>query len=69
MTRTIEIPPGMVPVWLDGGGVLVIPIAVYVAGLKLGKRLQRREALAHREGGTGHERTGNDPGGADLAAD
>ncbi len=38
----------MVPVYLDGGGVLVIPITIYVAGLKLGKQLQRREALRRR---------------------
>ncbi len=49
MKQAIEVPPGFLPVWLDGGGLLVIPVAVYVAGLKLGKMLQRRAALATRE--------------------
>ncbi len=48
MKRALDVPAGMLPVWMDGGAVLVIPVAVYVAGLKLGKRLLRREALAKR---------------------
>ncbi len=49
MKRALDVPAGMLPVYLDGGGVLVIPIAVYVAGLRLGKRLLRREAMAQRK--------------------
>ncbi len=43
--RPLDVPPGFLPVWLDSGAVLVIPMAVYVAGLKLGKTLQRRASL------------------------
>lgn len=38
-------PPGMVAVPLQGA-VPVIPERVYLAGLRLGKQLRRREALA-----------------------
>ncbi len=36
--RQPVVPPGMVPVWMDGGGLLVLLVAVYIAGLKLGKQ-------------------------------
>jgi hypothetical protein len=48
VTRPLTVPPGMVPVWMTGGGVLVLPVAVYVGALKLGKTLLRRQALVRR---------------------
>ncbi len=61
MKQAMDVPTGYLPVWMDGGGVLVIPMAVYVAGLKLGKMLQRRAALARRmvQTGTDNPRRGN----------
>ncbi len=54
-----EPPPGMVAVPLGKGCILVIPERVYLAGLKLGKALRRREALSDRtkttEGGNGQK--------------
>lgn len=41
-------PPGTVTVQLPGGCLLVLSERVYLAGLKLGKTLRRREALARR---------------------
>jgi hypothetical protein len=41
------LPPGFVAVPLKGA-VLVIPERVYVAGLRLGKLLRRREASQRR---------------------
>jgi hypothetical protein len=38
----------MVAIPLGKGCILVLPERVYVAGLKLGKTLQRRVALARR---------------------
>jgi hypothetical protein len=46
----IDPPPGFVAVPLHGA-VLVIPERVFVAGLRLGKTLRRREARAQRDGG------------------
>ncbi len=46
---SLTLPPGMVAVDLGKGCALVIPERVYLAGLKLGKQLRRREAEARRE--------------------
>jgi hypothetical protein len=43
-----EPPPGFVALPLAKGCVCVIPERVYVAGLKLGKTLRRREARERR---------------------
>jgi hypothetical protein len=41
-------PPGFVAVEIGKGCVLVIPQRVYLAGLRLGKTLRRREVEAKR---------------------
>lgn len=41
-------PPGFVSVEIGKGCLLVIPERVYLAGLRLGKTLRRRAALAKR---------------------
>ncbi len=43
-----EIPEGYIPIYLPGDVILVFPKAVVVAGLRLGKRIKRRAALAKR---------------------
>lgn len=48
MADPLTPPPNMVAVPLGKGTVLVIPKRVYEAGIKLGKLLKRREALAKR---------------------
>lgn len=42
------LPPGMVAIPLGKGCTLIIPQRIYVAGLKLGKYLRRREAMLKR---------------------
>jgi hypothetical protein len=44
----IDAPPGMVVIPLGKACVLVLPERVYLAGLKLGKALRRRQAEASR---------------------
>jgi hypothetical protein len=53
----LTVPPGFVAVPLKGA-VLVIPEQVYVAGLRLGKMLRRREAREWRCLQKHHERRG-----------
>ena len=48
----MDLPPGFVALALTKGCVCVIPERVYVAGLRLGKLLRRREAMQEREHGT-----------------
>jgi len=45
---TADVPPGFVALPLGKGTMLVIPAAVYLAGLRLGKQLRRRAARAKR---------------------
>jgi hypothetical protein len=51
-------PPGFVVLTLAKGGVCVIPERVYVAGLRLGTTLRRREASERRCLHKHHERRG-----------
>jgi hypothetical protein len=44
----MTLPPGFVVLTLAKGCVCVIPEKVYVAGLRLGKSLRRREAMMRR---------------------
>ena len=45
----MALPPGFVALPLGKGCVCVIPERVYVAGLRLGKTLRRREEMQERE--------------------
>ena len=50
-------PPGFVALTLAKGCVFVIPERVYVASLRLGKTLRRREAMEQRTDGRSPMRT------------
>ena len=48
VTAACQPPPGMVAVLLGKGCTLIIPERVYLAGLRLGKTLRRRQVEAKR---------------------
>jgi hypothetical protein len=52
VTAPVAAPSGFVAVEIGKGGTLVIPERIYLAGLKLGKSLRRREAEAKRSRAT-----------------
>ena len=52
MRRPGDLPDGLLSVPFGKGCVCVIPERVYVAGLKLGNMLRRREAMEQRTGVT-----------------
>jgi hypothetical protein len=49
--KPIEPPPGLIPVEVGKGCVLLLTEGEYLAGLRRGKQLRRREALARRTKG------------------
>ncbi len=44
----VKAPPGYIALPVAKGCIVVIPQQAYLAGLKLGKRLRRREAMVKR---------------------
>ena len=55
------VPAGFVALALGKGCVCVIPVRIYVAGLRLGKQLRRRETLARRRSSSLDDRTPDPP--------
>ncbi len=43
-----EIPTGYIGAWMDSGALLVLPVPVYLAALRLGKRLRRQATMKAR---------------------
>jgi len=56
-----QVPAGFVALELPKGCVCVVPIRIYVAGLRLGKQLRRREVLARRGSSSPDDRAAKPP--------